>query len=46
MNTPLRVECEVCGPIVECTDDTMMQAFARHHERDNDDRHETEVVLG
>lgn len=32
--------------MVECTDDTMMQAYARHHERDSGDRHEAEVVIG
>ena len=46
MTAPLCVDCAVCGPMVECTDDTLMQAFARRHERDHDDRHETEVVLG
>ena len=46
MTTPFRVECGVCGPMVECTDETMMQAFARRHERESGVRHETEVVLG
>lgn len=46
MNTLFRVECTVCGPMVECTDDTMMQAYARRHERESREQHDTEVVLG
>lgn len=45
MNAIIRVECAVCGPLVECRDHTMMEAFATHHERDHGDDHDTELVV-
>jgi hypothetical protein len=46
MKGVIRVECEICGPLVECKDSTMMEAFATHHERDHGDEHRTDLVVG
>lgn len=45
MKGVIRVECAVCGPVVECKDQTLMEAFATRHEREYDG-HKTELVLG
>lgn len=45
MKGVIRVECEVCGPLVECKDSTMMEAFATHHEQDYGNGHGTELVV-
>ncbi|MGN8216184.1 hypothetical protein [Halococcus salifodinae] len=34
MKGVIRVECAICGPMVEAKDSTMMEASATHHEHD------------
>lgn len=45
MSAVTLVECAVCGPVVGCSDQTLVEALATHHERDFGDGHDTDLVV-